>query len=311
MTKIINTLLYLIVLLMMVSTDVMAQTDKVDYYSAGYYEYGGITLPYRELDLHQNKDGKSILVIQLHGGTARGDDNEAQLAASAVDSVEIYLNTHGIKSIFLLPQCGVDRVWNENANNYDITMTMVLEHWIQDFITNHPNVDVTRIYITGYSAGGSGSWRMINDYQSMFAAAGIAAANPVMVTAENCKNTPVYAIAGSEDRIMNATRIENFVNQMVALGGDALFDLLEGKDHFGTCDTAFTNERLDWLFAHRRCIAGDVNCDGAVTAADVTAIYDYMLSCITTYLATSDVNNDGTVTSSDITAIYNILLGAE
>ena len=113
---------------------------------------------------------------------------------------------------------------------------------------------------------------MINDYQSMFAAASIAAANPVMVTAENCKNTPVYAIAGSADRIMNATRIENFVNQMVALGGEALFDLLEGKDHFGNCDTAFTDERLDWLFAHRRSIAGDVNHDGLIDLADARMI---------------------------------------
>ena len=276
MTKIFNVLLYFIVFLL-TAVDVMAQTDKVDYYSAGYYEYGGITLPYRQLDLHQNKDGKSILVIQLHGGSARGDDNEAQLAASTVDSVENYLNAHGMKSIFLLPQCGADRVWNENASTYDVTMTMVLEHWLQDFIASHPDVDVTRIYITGYSAGGSGSWRMINDYQSMFAAAGIAAANPVMVTAENCKNTPVYAIAGSADRIMNATRIENFVNQMVALGGEALFDLLEGKDHFGNCDTAFTDERLDWLFAHRRSIAGDVNHDGTITSSDITAIYNILL----------------------------------
>lgn len=55
MTKIFNVLLYFIVFLL-TAVDVMAQTDKVDYYSAGYYEYGGITLPYRKLDLHQNKD---------------------------------------------------------------------------------------------------------------------------------------------------------------------------------------------------------------------------------------------------------------
>ncbi|MBR5086699.1 MAG: dienelactone hydrolase family protein [Muribaculaceae bacterium] len=309
MTKILNTLLCIIVFMLMAMPDVMAQSNKVDYYLAGSYEYGGVTLPYRELDLHQDLDGKSLLVIQLHGGSARGDDNEAQLAASAVDSVEVYLRTHGLKSIFLLPQCGVERIWNENSNNYAITMTMVLYHWLQDFIANHPIIDVSRIYITGYSAGGSGSWRMINDYQSMFAATCIAAANPVMVTAENCKNTPVYAIAGSADVIMNATRIENFVNQMVALGGEALFDLLEGKDHFGTCDTAVTNERLDWVFNHRRTMIGDVDCDGIVTAADVTAIYDYLLNGINTYLTTSDVNGDGSVTSIDITVIYNILLG--
>ncbi len=33
-------------------------------------------------------------------------------------------------------------------------------------------------------------------------------------------------------------------------GGDAKFDQLEGKDHFGTCDSAFSRERLAWIFGH-------------------------------------------------------------
>ncbi len=54
---------------------------------------------------------------------------------------------------------------------------------------------------------------------------------------------------------------------------------------------------------------GDVNCDGDVTAADVTALYQYLLLGDTTFIATSDVNSDGQITSADVTAIYSILLG--
>ena len=53
---------------------------------------------------------------------------------------------------------------------------------------------------------------------------------------------------------------------------------------------------------------GDVNGDGAVTSADVTALYNYLLNGTTTYYSTSDVNADGSVTSADVTFIYNILL---
>ena len=56
-------------------------------------------------------------------------------------------------------------------------------------------------------------------------------------------------------------------------------------------------------------VPGDVNCDGAKTAADITALYDYMLSGDLTYVATSDVNGDGHINSADVTAIYDILLG--
>ena len=56
-------------------------------------------------------------------------------------------------------------------------------------------------------------------------------------------------------------------------------------------------------------IHGDVNCDGSVNAADVTALYNYILNGDETYLSTSDVNNDNAVNAGDVTAVYNIILG--
>ncbi len=58
-------------------------------------------------------------------------------------------------------------------------------------------------------------------------------------------------------------------------------------------------------------VYGDVNCDGEVTVADITALYNYLLSGDETFLATSDVDGDGSITSVDITCIYNILLGSK
>lgn len=52
----------------------------------------------------------------------------------------------------------------------------------------------------------------------------------------------------------------------------------------------------------------DVNGDGNVTAADVTALYDYLLNNDLTHAATCDVTGDGTVTSADVTAVYDVLL---
>ena len=56
-------------------------------------------------------------------------------------------------------------------------------------------------------------------------------------------------------------------------------------------------------------ILGDVNCDGSVNAADITALYNYILNGNKTYLSTSDVNNDNAVNAADITAVYSIILG--
>lgn len=56
-------------------------------------------------------------------------------------------------------------------------------------------------------------------------------------------------------------------------------------------------------------IVGDVDGDGAVSASDVTALYNYLLNGDMTHFDTSDV--DGAVNAADITAIYNLLLGAK
>ena len=55
----------------------------------------------------------------------------------------------------------------------------------------------------------------------------------------------------------------------------------------------------------------DVNGDGAVTSADVTCIYNYLLTGYETFIDTCDVDGDGSITVADITTIYNIILGAE
>jgi hypothetical protein len=56
-------------------------------------------------------------------------------------------------------------------------------------------------------------------------------------------------------------------------------------------------------------IPGDVNGDGFVTAADVTALYNYLLNNDSSSLANGDQDGDGHITAGDVTSVYNILLG--
>ena len=70
------------------------------------------------------------------------------------------------------------------------------------------------------------------------------------------------------------------------------------------------SRKVAWLDEQWSVPVGDVNCDGVVTAADVTAIYDYMLMGDDTYSkSTCDINGDGEITAADVTALYDIMLG--
>ncbi len=54
---------------------------------------------------------------------------------------------------------------------------------------------------------------------------------------------------------------------------------------------------------------GDVNGDHQVTAADITALYDYLLNNASTHLINGDQDKNGSITAADVTAVYSILLG--
>jgi len=76
------------------------------------------------------------------------------------------------------------------------------------------------------------------------------------------------------------------------------------------------SDRLAWMdeqlgFDPNAQIVGDVNCDGVVNAADVTALYGYILMDNRTYESTSDVNGDGSINATDVTAVYNIILNGQ
>ncbi|MBQ3324009.1 MAG: M6 family metalloprotease domain-containing protein [Muribaculaceae bacterium] len=73
----------------------------------------------------------------------------------------------------------------------------------------------------------------------------------------------------------------------------------EGNEHHGP-----------FQILRSQVVAGDVNGDGSVTSADVTALYNYLLNGDNSNIVNGDQNNDGNITSSDITWVYNILLGS-
>lgn len=66
---------------------------------------------------------------------------------------------------------------------------------------------------------------------------------------------------------------------------------------------------IKFVYGAQPAVPGDVNGDGAVTAADITALYSFLLNYDVTNLINGDQNNDGNITAGDVTAVYNILLG--
>lgn len=58
-------------------------------------------------------------------------------------------------------------------------------------------------------------------------------------------------------------------------------------------------------------VIGDVNGDGTVNAADVTALFTFMLTGDDSDIVNGDQDGDGEVTIGDITTVYSIILGTK
>ena len=67
-------------------------------------------------------------------------------------------------------------------------------------------------------------------------------------------------------------------------------------------------ENGNWVDIPAGAVAGDVNGDGVVTAADITALYDVLLNNDYSSVVNGDQTGDGNITAADVTMVYNILL---
>ena len=73
----------------------------------------GVNLAYRQIVVNKSAPGPATLVTILHGRDARGSDNARQLATPALMTLLDYVQTHGEKTVVLLPQCPQKKDWRQ------------------------------------------------------------------------------------------------------------------------------------------------------------------------------------------------------
>lgn len=218
-------------------------------FETGKIMFGGIEMPYRIT--HISGTGKPSLVIYLHGGSSKGNDNEIQMKEDGIDSIAKYLELKQIEATFLVPQCPSDKSWAG-------PMLGVLKSLINKYVGNGI-ADKNNIYIFGGSMGGTGTWSMLSAYPGLFAAAMPVAGNPSKCDASNVASTSVFTVMGTSDQIMSIETVSDFKDELNAHDGITMFEIEEGWTHEMTCIQSYTTNRLDWVFSHNRNSSGIEN----------------------------------------------------
>ena len=253
-----------------------SDTDNLNaLFSRESFSLGTTTMPYRKAEISHNTSTRPSLVLYLHGGTARGDENEKQLNEAAVAVIFKYLQSHGIPATMLVPQCPAGGGWTGQLRR---VVNELLRAYIAD-----GKADANRIYVMGGSMGGTGTWCQLSYYPNFYAAAMPVAGNPTGMNAENVATTPVLTVMGTADNMMSIPDVETFQTSVVEAGGYLRLDIEQGWSHPTTCEQSYTEERLDWLFSnvrsdesgiHTQQVLGDTNTP-AYTISGTTALPGY------------------------------------
>lgn len=194
------------------------------------------------------------LVLFLHGAGERGIDNEKQI----IHINKLFLdsaNMSNYPAFVIAPQCPENKRWVEvdwSAKSHIIplepswAMKNVMK-LIDSLIELYP-IDTTRIYVTGVSMGGYGTWDIISRDPEKFAAAIPICGGADENMAAKIKNIPVWVFHGSNDKVVPVSRARNMVNAIRQAGGHPKYTEYKGVGHGSWVKAYKEKDLLRWLF---------------------------------------------------------------
>jgi predicted peptidase len=177
------------------------------------------------------------LVLFLHGSGERGDDLELVKKHGPPKLVE---SKPDFPCIVVSPQCAKDSRWNAAE------LAKLVEA-----LANTYRIDRQRLYVTGLSMGGSGTWSLLAESPGVFAAAMPICGRGDVSKVEQIAKTPVWAFVGGKDRPEVVQANEELVAALKKAGARPEFKLYPELPH--DCWTVTYDDPAvwQWLLAQR------------------------------------------------------------
>ena len=254
--KIITILLFTIFLLK--NNCVFSQVQK-NYEKKRLISKENDTLNYRiQNPINAEKDKKYPLIVFLHGMGNRGADNEKPLKYLPTVFKDS-LNNGKYPCYLLVPQCPKNDVWVDFPDfpkslipTEKPTLASQLTIDLIYKLIESKNIDPQRIYITGLSMGGEGTFDMIIRKPELFACAVPICSVSDISKACLLKDIPTWIFHGSEDNINDVKYSRLMFEAMKNCGGSPKYTEYQGLKH-NSWDRAYSEpDLLIWMFNQKR-----------------------------------------------------------
>lgn len=201
---------------------------------------------------------KYPLVLFMHGAGERGDDNQRQLVHGMNDfaSDEVMAK---YPAFVIAPQCPNDAKWVEvdwGATKHkapekpSIALRQTFE--VLEGLQKEFSIDASRVYVTGLSMGGYGTWDSIERKPDYFAAAAPICGGGDVDQAKKLTKLPIWAFHGDKDTAVKPERSRDMIAAIKAAGGEPKYTEYPGVGHDSWSQTYRNPEFYAWLFAQQR-----------------------------------------------------------
>ncbi len=199
------------------------------------------------------------LVLYLHGAGERGSDNRAQLRylPTWMASPE---HRQRYPCYLIAPQCREKTYWVETPRAFDRAaprqppgpMMQGVIDILDDVLANFP-IDERRLYLTGLSMGGYGSWDLGTRLAERWAAVAPICGGGDELYADRLAGVPVWAWHGAADEVVPVSKSRTMIEAIRQAGGSPQYTELPGVGH-DSWTPAYTNPDglLPWLFAQQK-----------------------------------------------------------
>ncbi|MBQ4528708.1 MAG: prolyl oligopeptidase family serine peptidase [Clostridia bacterium] len=180
------------------------------------------------------------LIIQLHGAGERGSGKD-DLDKVDVHGFSAYLKEAEHNCIVAMPQCPENSFWAARVESIIGFIGQLIKEY---------NVDEDRVYLTGLSMGGYGTWFTAMARPDLFAAIAPVCGGGMAWNA--CVlNMPVWAFHGADDNVVSPVQSDEMVEKLKLSNSDVTYTRLDGVGHFVWKHT-YNKELMEWLLSKKR-----------------------------------------------------------
>ncbi|MCL1635906.1 prolyl oligopeptidase family serine peptidase [Luteimonas sp. SX5] len=236
---------------------VLQSLPGADFAEGEFRAKNGVRIPYRWLaPANADEDKQYPLVLVLHSSGQIGDDNRGQLNGFARTWAAPELRTR-YQAFVLVPQFPTRSAEYDDSAKPQLArgtpaLSAALE-MVDAFVAGHP-VDRRRIYVTGFSMGGSATWLAPLLRPDLFAAAmPISGIAPDRASAPRLTALPIRVLHGDADTENPIDSDRAMVAAIRAAGGENVrLREYAGLEHTVAGDVFLGTWWRDWMFEQRR-----------------------------------------------------------